>query len=105
MLFDFKTHKWRQLVAGLGMIGYFSWSADSTYLYFSNLFSDKSAYLRVRIRDSRLERIASFKSERMFSSDFPGFGSPWTGLAPGEIPLVVRDTGTQEIYALDGQLP
>lgn len=105
MLFDFNTRKWRQLVAGLGMIGYFSWSPDSAYLYFSNLFSDNSAYLRVRISDSRLERIASFKGIRLFSADFPDFEIPWSGLAPGEIPLLVRDTGTQEIYALDWRLP
>jgi hypothetical protein len=30
---------------------------------------------------------------------------PWSGLAPGEIPLFVRDLTTQEIYALDWQLP
>ena len=29
----------------------------------------------------------------------------WSGFAPDGSPLVLRDTGTQEIYALDVDLP
>jgi hypothetical protein len=29
----------------------------------------------------------------------------WFGLTPDDSPLVLRDTGTQEIYALDWQEP
>ena len=29
----------------------------------------------------------------------------WTGLAPDDSPLVLRDIGTQEIYALDWAAP
>jgi len=29
----------------------------------------------------------------------------WSGLAPDDSPLVLRDASTQEIYALDFQLP
>ena len=32
------------------------------------------------------------------------FGS-WTGLAPDDSPLALRDISTYEIYALDWQLP
>jgi hypothetical protein len=32
-------------------------------------------------------------------------GSFWFGLAPDDSPIVLRDTGTQEIYALDWQAP
>jgi hypothetical protein len=32
------------------------------------------------------------------------FGA-WTGLTPDDSPLVVRDVGSQEIYALDVQFP
>lgn len=31
--------------------------------------------------------------------------SSWTGLGPGDSPLFVRDISTQEIYALDLELP
>jgi hypothetical protein len=29
----------------------------------------------------------------------------WFGLAPDDSPLVLRDTGTQDIYALDWEAP
>jgi hypothetical protein len=32
------------------------------------------------------------------------FGN-WTGLAPDDSPLALRDIGTQEIYALDWEAP
>jgi hypothetical protein len=35
---------------------------------------------------------------------FGVFGS-WTGLDPDNSPLVLRDTSTQEIYALDWDAP
>ncbi len=102
MLFDFKSHKWRQLITHVGTIGYFAWSPDSGYLYFGNVLADDPAYLRVRISDSKLDQIASLRGLRLFIASF---GITWTGLAPGETPLFVRDIGTQEIYALDLQAP
>jgi hypothetical protein len=101
-LFDFKTKKWRELIANVGTIGYFSWSSDSAYVYFDNLFTNDPAYLRLRISDSKLDRIASLKDiqRSMWNLEIP-----WSGLAPGEISLFVRNISTQEIYALDLQLP
>jgi Tol biopolymer transport system component/DNA-binding winged helix-turn-helix (wHTH) protein len=101
-LFDFQTNKWRELVSQVGTIDYFCWSSDSLSVYFDNSFTPDPAYLRVRISDSKLDRIASLKPVRRYISDF---GIPWSGLGPGEIPLFVRDISTQEIYALDWQLP
>ena len=34
-----------------------------------------------------------------------GTFSIWLGLAPDDSPLLLRDTGTQEIYALDWETP
>jgi len=36
---------------------------------------------------------------------FWGTFSSWTGLAPDDSLLLVRDTSTQEIYALDWKVP
>jgi hypothetical protein len=51
---------------------------------------------RVRIRDRKPERVADLK-------DFPqaGYVGYWLGMAPDDSPLLLRDLGTQEIYALD----
>ena len=102
MVFDFKTSNWRELIKDVGTIGYFSWSRDSAYLYFDSSLTEDPAYLRVRISDSKLERIAGLKAIRRYISDF---GVPWSGLGPGERPLFARDISTQEIYELDWQLP
>jgi hypothetical protein len=49
-----------------------------------------------------LQRVVSLKGMRRFITDF---GVPYSGLGPGETPLFSRDISTQEIYALDLQLP
>jgi len=101
-LLDLKTQQ-RRDVARSALIGYLAWSADSRYVYFDTALEKDPAYHRLRVSDGRLESIVDLKRIRTFPSQF-GPGS-WTGLAPGEIPLFVRDTSAQEIYALDLQLP
>jgi eukaryotic-like serine/threonine-protein kinase len=103
MLCDVKNEKWRQLDTKLDSFGYLAWSGDSTYVYFDTFWSSESGYFRLRISDSKLERLADLKKVRQFPQAF-GPGS-WTGLGPGETPLLPRDVSTQEIYALDLQLP
>ena len=46
-------------------------------------------------------RIVSLKGIRLPI----GFAGIWCGLAPDDSPLLLRDVGSQEIYALDLQLP
>ena len=58
-------------------------------------------YYRVRISDHKLEKIVSLKGVRLTIGEI----GTWCGLAPDDSPLVLRDVGTQEIYALDLQLP
>ena len=55
---------------------------------------------RARISDHKLEQMTSLKDVRQA----PGCGS-WTGLAPDDSPLLIRDAGTQDIYALDWEAP
>jgi eukaryotic-like serine/threonine-protein kinase len=103
LLLDVKTQKLRTLAAGLGTIGYLAWSPDGSYIYFDTLLTPNPGYFRVRIKDAKLERLIDLKGIRTFPEQF-GPGS-WTGLGPNQTPLFVRDLSTQEIYALDWQLP
>ena len=103
MLYDVKSEKWRQLNTSLNSFGYLAWSADSAWVYFDTVLSGNSGYFRLRISDSKLEKVVDFKKVRQFASQF-GPGS-WTGLGPGEVLLLPRDISTQEIYAFDLQLP
>jgi Tol biopolymer transport system component len=99
VLFDRDTQQWEELVNM--PIGYPSWSHDGQYLYFDTTLTEDPAFFRIRISDRKLERLISLSSVRQYWGDF---GS-WTGLAPDDSPLLVRDTSSQEIYALDWQAP
>jgi len=105
MLYDFKSQQWRQIKLDLGtsVLGYLSWSPDSSSVYFDTVLGENSGYYRVRIRDAKVEKVADFKRLRQFGGQF-GTGS-WTALAPGENLMLPRDISTQEIYAFDLQLP
>jgi serine/threonine protein kinase len=103
LLFDAVNQQWRQLTAAQGLIGYMAWSADSEHVYFDTLNTPDPGYFRLRLTDSKLDRLVDLKQIRTYPGQF-GPGS-WTGLAPGEVPLFVRDISSQEIYALDVQFP
>ena len=99
MLFDRTTQQWQELASM--PIGYPSWSHDGQYIYFDTTLSADAAFFRVRISDHKLERLFSLKGLRRYWGTF----GPWTGLAPDDSPLLVRDISNQEIYALDWQAP
>ena len=79
-----------------------AWSQDSAYVYFDGTVGGDSGYFRLRASDAKLDKIVDFKKLRRFGDEF--FGA-WSGLGPGDTPLFMRDISTQEIYALDLQLP
>ncbi|MGO9273739.1 MAG: protein kinase domain-containing protein [Terriglobia bacterium] len=99
MLFDFTTQKWTELVKML--VAYPNWSRDGRTLYFDGTLEDEPGYFRMRISDRKLERVLSLKG---FQQAVGTFGQ-WSGLAPDESPLYVRDASIQEIYALDWEAP
>jgi Tol biopolymer transport system component/predicted Ser/Thr protein kinase len=103
MLHDLRSRSWRALDHGPGLVGYLAWSSDSGSVYFDTLLTKENGYFRVRIGDGKLERVASFRNIRLFTGQFGPVA--WTGLGPGDTPLTVRDISSQEIYALDLDLP
>jgi eukaryotic-like serine/threonine-protein kinase len=99
MLFDASIRKWTEL-AKIG-VGYPEWSRNGDYIYFLGIPpGGQQAVFRVRISDHKLEQVISLKDFRLA----PGWGG-WAGLAPDDSPLLVRDAGTQDIYALDWEAP
>jgi serine/threonine protein kinase/Tol biopolymer transport system component len=93
MLFDFQTQKWQELARVT--MGFPNWSKNSDYVYFLHE-EDHPSVMRVRISDHRVETVADLKHFRQ-----AGYWSVWLGMAPDDSPLLLRDTGTQEVYALD----
>jgi Tol biopolymer transport system component/DNA-binding winged helix-turn-helix (wHTH) protein len=95
MLFDLRTQKWSELARIVG--AYPIWSHDGQYLYFEHPGS-QPVLMRVRVQDRKIEQL--------FSLQMPRF-RPWSwfALTPDDVPILMRDVGAQEIYALDLQLP
>jgi len=102
-LYDTHSQTWKKILQRPDLIGYLTWSHDSSSIYFDTTVTDQPAFYRLRVSDSKLDRVVDLKSHRLFPNQF-GPGS-WTGLAPGDAPLFVRDISTSEIYALDVDFP
>ncbi len=96
VLFDFSTQQWADLINQ--RTGAPHWSRDGKYLYFS---SAGPAWYRLQISDRKLEQVASLKDLRLAS----GAWGAWHGWTPDGAPLVLRDVGAQDIYALEWQAP
>jgi eukaryotic-like serine/threonine-protein kinase len=100
MLFDFQSQKWTEL--GKSVVNAPAWSRDGSYIYFDNYPAQKEpALLRLRLSDHKIEHVLSLKNIRR-AAGYPGV---WSGIDPDGSPLIVRDIGNQEIYALDVQFP
>lgn len=71
------------------------WSHDSRYVYItSDVAVDKAIY-RLSVPGGKVERIADLKGLKS-----TGTWGGWFGLDPNDTPLLLRDAGTVEIYAL-----
>ncbi|MGA8621016.1 MAG: protein kinase [Candidatus Sulfotelmatobacter sp.] len=99
MLFDFAAQKWVELVKT--DIGAVNWTRDGKYLYFDSGSGLDPAISRLRLADRKLERVTGLKDFRRVEFSF----YPWSGLTPDGAPLMLRDVGTQEVYALDFEAP
>jgi Tol biopolymer transport system component len=99
LLFNFAAQKWSELAKA--SIGSLKWSANSKFVYFDNGFSAEQRVYRVRIADSKVEQVASLRDFRRVITPW----SSWFGLTPDGALLLMRDTGSQEVYALEMQWP
>jgi Tol biopolymer transport system component len=93
VLYDFQTNRWSDLAKVI--VGSPTWSKDSKYIYFDTQ-GEGAGLNRIRVSDHRLERFTSLEHVHV---------APvwWSGVSPDGSPLILRDVGTEEIYALDLQ--
>jgi Tol biopolymer transport system component len=101
VLFDFDTQHWKEL-ALMDSVGHLAWSRRGEYVHFDAATNDGVSIYRVSALDHRLQRVTAIPPP--IGLAFGLFG-PWTGLAPDDSPLLMRDTSVQEIYAIDMQSP
>jgi hypothetical protein len=101
LTFNLKTQKWTDLgPKDLGSAVNYKISPDDKYLYFTTAGADPRVE-RIRFSDQRSETIASLKDlHRALNYGFTGLN-----VAPDGSPLFTRDTGYQEIYALNIRWP
>ena len=97
VLFDFKTQKWSMLVKGL--LGYPSWSHDGRFVYFLRLFTNAGVE-RVSVPDGKVEQVADLSKFQM-----TGVFNFWLGITPDDVPLVLKDAGSQEIVSMEWHEP
>jgi Tol biopolymer transport system component/DNA-binding winged helix-turn-helix (wHTH) protein len=101
LLYDFKTQKWTDWINEPGAIGFPTWSRDGRYVYYDNTSTEKAAFLRVKVGQTRPEVLIDLKDMRRYGK----YGWAWSGLTSDDSALLVRDVSTDEIYSLELELP
>jgi Tol biopolymer transport system component len=92
-VFDFRTMRWTQIYKGIS--AYTSWSHDGRFIYTLRFASDL-AVLRIPVKGGTVVVVADLKDVR-----FTGVFGLWLGLDPADAPLLLRDVGTSDVYALN----
>ena len=96
MIYDRAKQKWAEVFQERN-VSFPNWSKDGSYLYFLS-WPEAPAVFRMRLSDSHIERVADLK-------DFQptGYWDDWMGLDVNDSPLLLRDTGLEDVYGLDAQ--
>jgi Tol biopolymer transport system component len=97
MLFDFQTQKW--IETARGSLGWEEFTRDGQYLYFNDLSGDGSV-MRLRLSDLKLEKAINLKGIALV-----GYYNVWFAPAPDNSVMMLRNAGTQDVYALDWEEP
>jgi hypothetical protein len=99
--FNLKTRQSTRLTPDLpNTIEHWMLSPDGRYMYFSTVGAEPKA-MRVRIADHQVETIVGLKDFHRVVND----GNTQINVAPDGSPIFTRDTGYQEIYALNIRWP
>jgi eukaryotic-like serine/threonine-protein kinase len=97
LMFDLQIQKWAELAQG--PMGWLSWSKDGRCVYVLH-YKGSGEVLKIGISDRKTEQIVDLNN---FVTG--GRYGGWLGLAPDDSPLLLRDAGTQDVYALDWEVP
>ena len=91
--YDFAAQTWRTVAEG--NFGWLNYAHDGQFVYALD-FTGDGRVVRVRLSDGQVETVASLKG---FVTTGQYGGS--LSLTPDDHPLLLRDRGTQDVYALD----
>jgi Tol biopolymer transport system component len=90
MLGNLITQQWAEI--DHGPTAFPQWSRDGKFLYFLRVMGDVGIF-RMRLADRKAERVVEMKAIQSVSY--------WFGLTPDGSVLMMRELGSEEIYALD----
>jgi DNA-binding winged helix-turn-helix (wHTH) protein/Tol biopolymer transport system component len=96
-LYAVDTHQWSSIPS----LGPSVWSHDSQYLFYEDRSGNEAKLERVRVPKGAPEEVVSLKGMHR-AKNAPG---GWFGLDENDAPILLRDTGTVQLYALDWQSP
>ena len=91
-VYDLESKQWS--VLPVGFENWETWSKDSRYLYFLRTFRDPGVF-RISIQGGKVERIVDLKEFQA-----TGWFALWMALDPTDAPLLLRNVGSEDIYAL-----
>jgi Tol biopolymer transport system component len=97
LLFDSQIQKWTELANG--SLSWLNWSHDGQYVYVLD-YLGKDAVVRIRVSDHKTEQVVDLKNVAT-----TGRYGAYLSLTPDDSPLLLRDTGTQDVYAVDWETP
>jgi eukaryotic-like serine/threonine-protein kinase len=92
-VFDLKTQRWTALTAN-GNVQFPSFSRDGRFIYFLHSGRDQGVF-RIPVTGGKPERVADLREWHL--TGLVGFSM---SLDPTDAPLVLRDVGSDDIYAL-----
>ena len=97
LLFDVQNEKWTEVAHG--SFGWLNWSSDGQYVYLLDQ-AGKGAVERVGMQDHKTEQVLDL-------SDFKTTGRyrGWLAVTPDDSLLLLREAGTQDVFALDWEKP
>ena len=101
VLYDLNTQKWSDWLDEPGAIHFPTWSRDGRYVYYARVSTNEPSFRRVRIGENHSESLIDLKDVGRYHSAI----GPWIGITPDGSALLVRSLSTDEIYALDLDLP
>jgi serine/threonine protein kinase/Tol biopolymer transport system component len=91
-IFDFATGQWSPLYTGT--FAFPVWSRDSRYIDYLDYRSGNGIF-RIQAKGGKPERVAGLKDVH-----YTGYYGLWLGLDATDAPLIMRDVGSDDIYAL-----
>jgi eukaryotic-like serine/threonine-protein kinase len=97
LLFKFETQRWMELANGT--LNWPCWSHDSHSLYLLDE-NQAGSVIRIRLSDRKLKRVVDLSN--LVTTGYLGGA---LALTPDDSPLLLRDAGTYDVYALDWNAP